>query len=93
MFGHIAFSGSGIKGDILANFDNGLMAQMTRIGERGEGRGKNTFHFRFLLLGFVLSVVVSFPFMVNPCRSTVYSFLYGKVNPFFPFFYNLLLFL
>uniref|UniRef100_A0A1X7VE06 Amino acid transporter transmembrane domain-containing protein n=1 Tax=Amphimedon queenslandica TaxID=400682 RepID=A0A1X7VE06_AMPQE len=61
LFGHIAFSGSGVKGDVLANFDDGLLAQLTRIG-------------------FVLSVVVSFPFMVNPCRSTVYSFLYGKTE-------------
>lgn len=32
LFGHIAFSASGVQGDVLANFDNGIMAQTTRIG-------------------------------------------------------------
>jgi amino acid permease len=61
LFGHIAFVTSGVNGDILSNFDDGLLAQSTRIG-------------------FTLSVIVSFPFMVNPCRAVVHSFMYGKID-------------
>ncbi len=32
MFGHIAFSDMGVKPDVLANFNNGLLAQITRTG-------------------------------------------------------------
>lgn len=61
LFGYTAFCENGLESDVLSNFNDGMLAQITRCG-------------------FTLSVIVSFPFVVNPCRATLFSLLYGRTE-------------
>ena len=60
-FGYIAYSHTGIKGDILLNFVPGLISELLR-------------------LGFTLSVALSFPLVIFPCRLSIYTLIFSQVS-------------
>ena len=91
LFGHIAFCTTEVKGDILTNFGDNLAAQTTRIGSHLPTCTCTSVHELMFgssgFLGFTVAVLISFPFMVTPCRACVYSVLFNRVrkkNPLLP---------
>ena len=86
LFGHIAFCTTEVKGDILTNFGDNLAAQITRIGlQKCVRKFINLCLVLSSFLGFTVAVLISFPFMVTPCRTCIYSVMFSRVSkPVFP---------